>query len=78
MDWREAPSLNDHWAAPFVTGKIYKIQWGSGTDFEKMDIKVGPKLWDQDDTNDDDITLIFPYFDDRETFEVTDTLGNSI
>ena len=36
------------WAAPFVTGKRYNIRWGTGLDFEDMQMHLSERWLDSD------------------------------
>lgn len=42
--------VKNTWAAPFVTGKRYTIRWGTGLDFENMNMHLSDRWTDSDFT----------------------------
>ena len=40
--------VKNTWAAPFVTGKRYNIRWGTGLDFESMQMHLSDRWTNSD------------------------------
>jgi hypothetical protein len=54
------------WPIPFVTGHKYKIHWGTGLDFEEMQLYMSEN-WKEDDKN---LYLVHNWTDVREAIDV--------
>ena len=52
---------------PYVTGHRYRIHWGEGLDFERMDFELSER-WEE---NDKPILINLNFTDAREAINVT-------
>ena len=72
IDWRKYARPNYSWAMPYVTGHRYRIHWGEGLDFERMDFELSER-WE---TNDEPILINLNFTDVREAINVTNVKDN--
>ena len=75
VDWREKANPNNHWCAPYVTGKKYYVRWEHGLDFDLMNFEIETSIWNDDDKN---IEFEMPFYDQREAVYVDDNEGQRI
>ena len=70
VDWRKLERPSNSWAMPYVTGHRYRIHWGEGLDFDRMDFELSER-WEE---NDKPILINLNFTDSREAINVTKAL----
>ena len=73
VPWRRWEDPDYHWSVPVVSGRKYRLSWGSSPeailDFTCMRFEVTGYLWTDPEG---DFELELPFRDYREAYEVTD------
>jgi hypothetical protein len=72
LGFREKLDPMNGWATPMVTGHKYKIHWGTGLDFEEMQLLMSEN-WQE---TDESIYLVHNWTDIREAIDVHIKRGN--
>jgi hypothetical protein len=72
MEFRFKLDPRNGWATPMVTGHKYKIHWGTGLDFEEMQLLMSEQ-WQETDKS---IYLVHNWTDIREAIDVHIKHGN--